>query len=1321
MRETSSFLERVALNLGGPLPVFLQLYYDSALLSDGVIASPAGLNWQHNYDLRLHVNGPDATVAFRRGKIIRFAHNGAVGTSWIALDIGFQLREQAPNFVLMDPRSQFLYTFDAVGLLTQIEDGRGNVQTLSYTGSLLDSVTDGIGRTITFSYDGSDRLIGASDGVRSVSFGHSGSLLTSFTDADNKVTTYTYDPANPSNPAAMTARMQPEGNKVLTNAWDASGRVMSQTDDVSETTLYSYGDDLAGRFTIMTDPLGHTLGYFHNENGELVRLEDQAGEAIRLFQDSGGRRNIVQDRRGESTSLTYDSASGLPTRINHPGIGNDDFGYTDRTAGAFTFKDLTSHQHPDGRTDQYAYDASGNLMKWTLRDGDFFTYTHNARGQVETVTNPTAGVATYTYDANGRLDTATDSDPAIGVTDFTYDGLHRLTQIEHPDTNTVTFGYDPLDRLTSVSDERSNITRFEYDGNGRLTKVIDAALEESTFEYDDLNRLTRAVDRLGHDDTLDYDERGLVEAATDRNGNTTTFQYDERQRLTGVTDPGGKTTSFTHDLEGLPLGVTNAEGETTTVTRDEMGYVESLTNPLGETFMIERDAMKNVNVLTDPLGRETTFLYNLRGILSNAAHAFPGSGNDLQTTYTYDDLGRLTNLRDPELRNWGFTHSPLGRLASSSDPLLQATSYQYDSRGRLSVINYPDASTATFTYDPASNVTDVVFTDGTHLQYGYDSLNRLGTANDLEFTYDPESRVTNTKSSGVDFGASYDPGGRLATVTYPDPGGFGSEVTVTYQYDTRDRLTQVSDDLTGTVVTFGYDDANRLTGMMRPNGVHTTYTYDDAGRITRVQEGLLADLRYRFDAAGQLIEEEHVVTPLDPASGLVAGTTAHTYDGASQVSTAGYVYDSRGRLTASPGHTHSWDGVSRLRSIDAVTLTYNGLHDLLTRTEAGNTTRYFYNAAIGLLPAVAERDEGTMEFRRYNVWSPGGLLLYFVELPGPAVRHAHFNRAGATIALTDASGAVSDAYAYDAYGRLLARTGSSTQPCLFGGRFGLRHEPAAGLVHMRARYYDPETARFLSREPIWPNLEVVQANNPYQYAYQDPLNFGDPTGEAGSLHELTIANMLGNWMIFLINSRYLLERRDREAREKEQAWIERHGGRTLWWGPPPWWAQKLEAYEAPSPQPRSGQTRKLQDEAVLNYAIDTWAGSSGGEGQAIDPVIQVFAGDDGIQRAATIHNPRDWVKDKIDEDSPISEALSLRPVDTPFQRLLDPQFTDDNIGVLLRGTARTPVDREMAATGMRSPGRGRNAGRFPDGRFRPAAQVRPFQAGKALREAIELR
>lgn len=100
-------------------------------------------------------------------------------------------------------------------------------------------------------------------------------------------------------------------------------------------------------------------------------------------------------------------------------------------------------------------------------------------------------------------------------------------------------------------------------------------------------------------------------------------------------------------------------------------------------------------------------------------------------------------------------------------------------------------------------------------------------------------------------------------------------------------------------------------------------------------------------------------------------------------------------------------------------------------------------------------------------------------------RNYVFDALGSVLALTDATGAVTDTYTYDEYGRLLSRTGS-IESAWFAG---LRHDFSLGTYEARYRDYLPNTGRFLSRDPLTRNTE-----NPYAYAKSNAVNARDLLG-----------------------------------------------------------------------------------------------------------------------------------------------------------------------------------------------------------------------------------
>lgn len=1067
--------ESVDLNLGGPMPLVFSRYYSSLLQTEGFASSALGANRLHSFDWKFNIEIPDQRLRITtdRGRPIYFEKVG-LKPAWVLsgrTDIPFQLVQTGNDYRLADPMTEVVRTFNSVsGKLTAVTDGRGNTHTLTYVGNDLDTVSDGLGRSLSFQHT-SGKLTRVTDQTgRQVNFFYSGNDLFTAANPLNEVTQYNYT----SN--LLTSILQPENNVPFTQIFTA-GKVTSQTERGTDTTSMVFN----AATTEITNPAGDTMTHAYASRGELTSITDEGGKVITMTSDSSGRRNSVTDRLGATTTMAYHTLSGKPALITNAESKTTAMTYKSRLLNGHTFYDLTKIAQTDGSSQSFTYDSQGKITQMTDEAGKVWKYVYNPRGQLTSRTNPLGGIYTYVYDGAGNLTSSKDPDPDSLPTQYTYDSQKRLEKIIRPGGSFVQFAYDAADRVTSVTDERGNPFTFAHDDNGRLTTVTDPDLNTKTYAYDDLNRMTQATDTLGKTSSMTYNSRRLLESMTDRNGNTVSFQYDERQRLTGITDANGKVWGRGYDDEGLLTSTTTPIDPPTKIKRNSLGRPVELSDALGNTELLTRDAMQRIVSSCDPVGRQTKFAYDKRGLLTSVTLQTVGTAK-----YDRDGLGNITKITEPNGSIWTYTYLKSGRMASMVDPLGKKWLYDYDARGRLEMTKYPDTTTATLTYDDAGNVQTHQHTNGPTLTYTYDNLGRVTSADGLVFSYDPEGRLTNAEQNSLDFKATYDDEGRLLTVSYHD-----GAVVVSYQYDFNDRLKRVTDSFATAQIDFSYDDAGRLTGITRSNGVNGIFTYDAAGRLTRIQEGTALDLKYALNAAGQITTIDHT-SDLPPA--VLAAAQTFKFDKASQVGTTGYVYDARGRLVAAPvGKVYGWDGASRLTNADGVTLAYNGMGDVTERTAGLAVTRFYNHYAIGLNPIVYE-DPPSGSDRAY-VWTPDGELLYSIDMGSALPSFYHFDHLGSTLALTNSAGLVTDSYAYDPYGQLLDHSGPSTQPFTYVGEYGVRTEGA--LYQMRARYYDPITVRFLSRDPMPADLTSPEGLNPYQYAEEDPLSYIDPAGTQG--------------------------------------------------------------------------------------------------------------------------------------------------------------------------------------------------------------------------------
>jgi RHS repeat-associated protein len=154
--------------------------------------------------------------------------------------------------------------------------------------------------------------------------------------------------------------------------------------------------------------------------------------------------------------------------------------------------------------------------------------------------------------------------------------------------------------------------------------------------------------------------------------------------------------------------------------------------------------------------------------------------------------------------------------------------------------------------------------------------------------------------------------------------------------------------------------------------------------------------------------------------------------------------------------------------------------------------------------------DGWRLLQEINALNPGTVLAEYTSGPGyidDVVRiqrggqdyYVHADQQYSTVALTDAAGAVTERYTYDAFGNPSFYDGTGTpilsstvnNNVLYTGR---TWDPKINLYDYRTRLYDPTTGRFTTPDPLgnygdWNNL-----GNPFTYVGNNPGAFADPYG-----------------------------------------------------------------------------------------------------------------------------------------------------------------------------------------------------------------------------------
>ncbi|MCL2552764.1 MAG: DUF6531 domain-containing protein [Actinomycetia bacterium] len=854
----------------------------------------------------------------------------------------------------------------------------------------------------------------------------------------------------------------------------------------------------------------HRLRRFtYDTRGNLTGVVDGTGLAKRYAYDERGRVVQWTDRVGSWYRFTYDDADRCVS-----GTGAD--GVLDCTI---------------------AYDEAARTTAYTDSLGNTTVHRHNDRLQRVAVTDPLGATQHAEWDAFGRLLASVD---ALGArTRFAYDARGRLTGAVRPDGGTYQVRYHAdLPRPLSLTDAGGNTWSYAYDARGNRTEAVEPTGARTRYAYDDRGRLTSFTDALGNTTTVRTDTAGLPVSLTDPLGSTTTVERDGWGRVVAVTDPLGHVTRMGWTTEGRPdwrefadgsreewewdaegglLGHTDTAGNTSHHTTTHFAREASSTEPDGSGLHFAYDTELRLTEVTNAEGLTWNYAYDAAGRLVREAD-FDGRAR----SYAYDAAGRLATVATEDGPAVAFERDVLGQVVTQrfGPGPGEWTAYRYSPGGHLVAAENQDAA-VTRDVDPVGRVLAETV-NGATTAYTYDLTGnvlsrRLPSGVESTWSYDGAGQPMGLSIAGQNLAFGHDAAGRETSRT------FGDRVRLHQTWDEVDQLTAQAlgpavPDASATPAgvtllrTYGYDAGGMVAAISEPAGGTRHFDVDTVGRVTSVRaEGWSA--AYTYDIAGNLTG---AVTD-DPATPAELRDAPKEFGG-TVVRRSGrtdYAHDDRGRLVRRTVRlldgrrrvqTFVWDEADRLRETvtpggDRWRYTYDGLGRRIakSRVDADGTVveevRFFWDGVrVAESTAAGPGDDpGAGAVWEYAPQSSEPVVQ--VTRTGGLVRvHAVVaDAAGTPRELVSADGEVAWRSTGDLWGG--PRAGGRAEvdcPLRFPGQYA---DPETGLNYNVHRYYDPETARYTSPDP----LGLAPAPNPVAYA-DNPLTDSDPLGLAKRPH-----------------------------------------------------------------------------------------------------------------------------------------------------------------------------------------------------------------------------
>ena len=303
---------------------------------------------------------------------------------------------------------------------------------------------------------------------------------------------------------------------------------------------------------------------------------------------------------------------------------------------------------------------------------------------------------------------------------------------------------------------------------------------------------------------------------------------------------------------------------------------------------------------------------------------------------------------------------------------------------------------------------------------------------------------------------------------------------------------------------YGYDDNGNIASATL-NGKWTGYTYDALGQLIQVNDH--SDTRsgengttwkYTYDLGGNILKKERfayadTTTPLE--------TVTYTYGDANW----------RDKLTAVNGNAIPYDAIGNPLNDGTWTYTWQNGRQLQKMQKSGVTAEFVYNAdglrvqktVNGVATKytlhgknVVHMTSGTDELHFfYDAQNKPAVVIF------NGIAYAYlYDLQGDVIGLVDNNGTQMVSYTYDAWGKMLSKTGTlastlgTIQPFRYRG-YALDEETE--LYYNQSRFYNPSIARFITADTtgvLTASLKSLTEKNLFAYCDNNPVMRKDIDG-----------------------------------------------------------------------------------------------------------------------------------------------------------------------------------------------------------------------------------
>ncbi len=588
--------------------------------------------------------------------------------------------------------------------------------------------------------------------------------------------------------------------------------------------------------------------------------------------------------------------------------------------------------------------------------------------------------------------------------------------------------------------------------------------------------MLKHTDTKGLNTQYRYNAAGLLEQCIDANRHQIGYQWDNQGRIQKLTNQNHAEYLFSYNRFGQLVHEQAFDGEEKNYSYNENGQLFQIRQP---------------NVFTQ-------FAYFADGMIASKTYTHVQTRHSQTEEFEYNLNNQLSKAKNKESQS-DFYRNALGQLVREHQhynvpnlkPMTAVLRYEYDELGNLTKTIRPDGQVQTNLSYGSGHIYGIAFNQQDMVAFQRDDLHR---------------ETARMLANGLIQSKNYNDVGLLSSqIIRPEQetaGRVQHRAERHYQYDQNYLLTQVNDSRLGRL-TYQYDAIGRLTQIQSPHQTES-FAFDPAGNLidpiatqaSQVKSNLIAQYQgknYKYDAQGNVIESSH------------AGKTLKlTWDNLNRLiqselngQATEYGYDVFGRRLYK-------------KNQNAQTLTLFGWEgDLMiwesqqsNDVEENYTKHYVYEPQsfvpllqtgyTGFIKLLETPDYAQFQHQDYSVYKDPIWKTETRKNKAELERVAfyHCDQVGTPQKLTNELGECVWEIKQDAWGEAIEIKATNALLEDTNIRFqGQYYDDETGLHYNRYRYYEPYSARYVSKDPI--GLFGGLNNSSY---VSDPNQWVDPMG-----------------------------------------------------------------------------------------------------------------------------------------------------------------------------------------------------------------------------------